>query len=115
VVVNLLPRHSVATPVVAMRDSGGQLLLLIEVDTAPCDNCRFGTRYNSLWSAPAGAAEQMSWCTSCFNAHSAPAILSGEHRQRLTRLREAIRRAGDIHCWSSARLAVEALERRLRF
>ena len=97
---------------VVMRDSSGQLLVLLELRTVDCDNCRFGTVHDTVWSTLDGQAERMRWCGSCFNAISEPVDLDAEEQLRLHSLTERLLVQDPLECWAAARSAVEALQRR---
>jgi len=117
--VNLVDARAAAAPQsltpdrpVAIRDSSGQIFLLLELASQPCANCRFGTVTHTLWSAPTGHAERMNWCSSCFNAATERCELSDAEYYRLTRLRDRFLAERQIECWSAARLAIDAMQRR---
>lgn len=97
---------------VAIKISSAQLYLLVALSKSSCDICRYGQRFDTTWVSLSRQANQITWCTSCFNAESDPVPFDETLTPRWSLLAQRASTASSIQTWSGARAAVEDLERR---
>jgi hypothetical protein len=97
--------------VVATKTPAGPVYVLIDLEKASCEDCRYGIRFDTVWASGAGEGMRMAWCESCFNAHTERVELDEPHRALAQVAHQSVP-PSEVHCWNGARPAVEDLERR---
>jgi hypothetical protein len=98
--------------VVATRSHRGQVYVLLSVRKTTCDICRYGVRFDTRWGSASGEVQRIEWCTSCFNAESGVTDTDEQLEFRRQRLVQRASSSPPEQCWTSARPAIEDLERR---
>lgn len=96
---------------VATRTSTGQIYLLLSIERTVCDNCRFGTVFNTIWGSPSGDMQRIVWCSTCFNADCDPTDADETAHRAWNRIIQRLDRERNFTCWNGAKAAVEELER----
>lgn len=98
--------------VVATKTSRGHVHLLLSIRKVTCEDCGIGIRFETLWCSPVDEPHRLSWCSTCFDAFRVDLELCDELKQRSTALLDHHTRGLDVPYWSSARPAIEDLEKR---
>jgi hypothetical protein len=96
---------------IATRTVTGQIYLLLSVEKRACENCRYGTVFETVWGAPSGEMQRIIWCTTCFNADCDPTEPDEGAYRAWNRLVQRMNQEPNLTCWNGAKAAIEELER----